>query len=57
VTDVWDHLSNSRRQHADDLLMRYGNDTLSIDVDDAVSDPHAATLCYASSQKTADLYA
>ena len=36
--------------------MRYGNDTLSVDVDDAMADPHSTTLCYASSQQTTDLY-
>jgi len=36
--------------------MRYGNDTLSVDVDDAMADPHSTTLRYASSQQTTDLY-
>jgi len=50
------HLADSRCQHAHNLLMRYGNDTLSVDVDDAMADPHSTTLRYASSQQTTDLY-
>ena len=49
------NLSDSGRQHADDLLVWYGNNTLSVDVNDAVADPYAATLGYASSQQTANL--
>jgi len=48
-------LSDGRCQHADNLLMWHGDHTLPIDVNNTMSNPHATSLGYASSQQAADL--
>ena len=48
-------LADSRGQHVDDLLVRHGHHTLALDLDDAVTDAHAAALRDAAPQQAADL--
>ena len=48
-------LADSRGQHVDDLLVRHGHHALTFDLDDAVTDAHAAALRDATPQQTADL--
>jgi len=51
------HLSDGGGQHAHNLLMRHSNHTLTINVNDSMSNPHTTTLCYASPQQATDLSA
>ena len=48
-------LADSRGQHVNDLLVRHGHHALALDLDDAVTDAHAAALRDAAPQQTADL--
>ena len=49
------YLSNRSSQKVDNSLMGNSYDTLTIDLNDAVSHPDSTPLCYATSQQTADL--
>lgn len=49
------HLTHRDRQRLDDLLMRHGNDTLAVYLNDPVPNTDAAALGDAASHQTADL--
>lgn len=49
------YLSNSRRKHVDNLFMSDSDDALSVNLDDSVTDPDAASFGDAASKKTTDL--
>lgn len=51
------YLAHGHRQRLDNLLVRHGNNTLAVDLNDPVADANAATLGYAASHQTADLRA
>lgn len=50
------YLPHGVGQDLDDLLVRRRHDALTVDLDDAVTDPDAASLCDAASHQAADLH-
>lgn len=49
------YLTHGDRKRLDDLLMRHGNDTLTVYLDDSVADANAAALGDAAPHQAADL--
>lgn len=49
------HLSDSISQDLDDLIMWRGDNTLTVDFNDAVPNADASSLCYTAPHQTADL--
>lgn len=49
------HLTHGDRERLDNLLMRHGDHTLTVYLDDPVPDANTATLGYAAPHQTADL--
>lgn len=49
------YLTHGDRQRLDNLLMRHGNNTLAVYLNDPVANANAATLGYAASHQAADL--
>lgn len=49
------HLSDSISQDLDDLIMWRGDNTLTVDFNDAVPNTDASSLCYTAPHQTADL--
>lgn len=54
-TSSFAYLTHGDRQRLDDLLMRHGNDTLPVDLNDSVPDANTAALGYAAPHQAADL--
>lgn len=54
-TSSFAYLTHGDRQRLDNLLMRHGNDTLTVDLNDPVADANAAALGYAAPHQAADL--
>lgn len=53
---VSSHLSNSVGEDLDDLVVWCGDDTLTVDFNDAVPNTDASSLCYTAAHQTADLH-
>lgn len=51
------YLTHGDRQRLDNLLVRHGNDTLAVYLNDPVANANTATLGYAASHQAADLRA
>ena len=49
------YLSDGGGQQIDDSVVRHGNDALSVDFDDTVTDSHSATLGDAAAKEAANL--
>lgn len=50
------HLSNGSCQHADNLFMRYRNNTLAVYFNYSMTNTHTTSFSYSASQETANLH-